>query len=467
MDCVITPYAAVDVSSAVPGVIAAVDVDRGDTVKQGQALARLDDGVEQTSVDLAEARARMETDIHLEQVNLNFDDRKRDRLQALYSHQALSVQDKDRAERDAALSTWKLKQAKDLYHVRQLELRRAEAVLRQKTVLSPINGVVVQRYKSPGEYVENQPILRLVRLDPLYVEAIAPMQLFDQVKVGMAAVVLPESLSTGPHQAIVKAVDPMGDAASGTFGMRLEMPNPGNRLPAGMKCSVRVQPGVTPKVQLAPSQSPAPSQPFPPPAPRGAQARPGAGEQHGATDQALRGASEPIRPAGTGGPAHPTAAACYSVGPLQDAAQMGRVVPLLEARGLRVHRRDQVPDTPAAFVVLTPHQDSEAQRRRIVARLRDKGVRDFALIRRGTFENRLSLGVYNRRRWAENRRQQLAALGFTTEVVAEAARRGSTWLDIVPPPDFSPDALRAIVNRVGSALTISAATCPNVIASRE
>jgi hypothetical protein len=31
----------------------------------------------------------------------------------------------------------------------------------------------------------------------------------------------------------------VADAASGTYGVRLELPNPGNRVPAGLKCKVR------------------------------------------------------------------------------------------------------------------------------------------------------------------------------------------------------------------------------------
>jgi multidrug efflux pump subunit AcrA (membrane-fusion protein) len=37
----------------------------------------------------------------------------------------------------------------------------------------------------------------------------------------------------------VTVVDPIVDAASGTFTIRLEMPNPGNRVPAGLKSKVR------------------------------------------------------------------------------------------------------------------------------------------------------------------------------------------------------------------------------------
>ena len=35
-------------------------------------------------------------------------------------------------------------------------------------------------------------------------------------------------------------VDKVVDAASGTFGIRLEVPNPGNRIPSGLKCRVRL-----------------------------------------------------------------------------------------------------------------------------------------------------------------------------------------------------------------------------------
>ena len=49
----------------------------------------------------------------------------------------------------------------------------------------------------------------------------------------------PEAPVNGAYQARVKVVDQVVDAASGTFGVRLELPNPGYRLPAGLKCKVR------------------------------------------------------------------------------------------------------------------------------------------------------------------------------------------------------------------------------------
>jgi multidrug efflux pump subunit AcrA (membrane-fusion protein) len=42
----------------------------------------------------------------------------------------------------------------------------------------------------------------------------------------------------GTYQAKVVVVDKVIDAASGTMGVRLQLPNPDNKIPAGIRCSV-------------------------------------------------------------------------------------------------------------------------------------------------------------------------------------------------------------------------------------
>ncbi len=54
----------------------------------------------------------------------------------------------------------------------------------------------------------------------------------------MEATVLPEEPVGGEHRAEVTVVDRVVDAASGTFGVRLELPNPDYAIPAGLKCRV-------------------------------------------------------------------------------------------------------------------------------------------------------------------------------------------------------------------------------------
>lgn len=56
----------------------------------------------------------------------------------------------------------------------------------------------------------------------------------------------PEAPISGEYQAKVVVVDNVVDAASGTFGVRLKLPNPGNRIPAGFKCRAHLD-GTKPK----------------------------------------------------------------------------------------------------------------------------------------------------------------------------------------------------------------------------
>ena len=101
------------------------------------------------------------------------------------------------------------------------------------------DGVVVERHKSPGEYVGSEPILTLMRIDPLYVELIVPASKFGTIRKGMTAEVRLEAPVGGAYKATVSIVDPVIDAASGTFGVRLTLPNQSLKLPAGLKCDVK------------------------------------------------------------------------------------------------------------------------------------------------------------------------------------------------------------------------------------
>jgi hypothetical protein len=56
--------------------------------------------------------------------------------------------------------------------------------------------------------------------------------------------VTPEDLGTKPQAALVTVVDPLIDAASSTFGVRLELPNVARSLPAGLRCRLRFLTGV-------------------------------------------------------------------------------------------------------------------------------------------------------------------------------------------------------------------------------
>lgn len=238
LDCVISPSEVVDVGSPVDGLLAEISVERGDTVERGQVLARLDSSMEKATVAVARAQADMQGELRSREASLEFGQRKQERVEELFQRKAVAHQERDEATTDAEVAQHQLVQAKENSRLAKLELDRAIVALRQRTIRSPISGVVTDRMLSVGERVDEQALLRIAQIDPLRVEVIAQAKLFGTIREGMQARVMPESPADGSHMATVTIVDPVIDAASGTFGIRLELPNPQGQIPGGLRCQV-------------------------------------------------------------------------------------------------------------------------------------------------------------------------------------------------------------------------------------
>jgi len=239
-ECLIQPTMVLKLGTPVPGVLNEVLVDRGDVVKKGDVLARLESGVEAASVTLAKARAENESSIQAARARHEFQMRKADRMTKLRKSDNVAVSTADEAETAARVAESELREAEVNLELAKLELARANEILRQRTIRSPIDGVVVERKLGPGEYAFDQAhLLTVSQINPLKVEVYVPLNQFGRIRPGMTAEVQPEEPVGGKYAATVTVVDQVFDAASGTIGVRLDLPNPALALPAGLKCQVR------------------------------------------------------------------------------------------------------------------------------------------------------------------------------------------------------------------------------------
>lgn len=238
-DCLIEPQTVVEVSTREQGILEELLVGRGDMVKEGQPIAYLNRDVEKATVDLAEAKAGLEAEIQELRESLAFARRERDRIDQLSSAKAVSFTEKDKATTDATRAELRLQQAEEQRKMARLELKRAEQILENRTVRSPVDGVVVERMMSPGESAENRPIVKIAKIDPLNVEIIVPVDYFGSIQVGMQAEVTPRYPGANVQRATVTVVDRVVDAASDTFGVRLLLPNPDYEIPGGVRCGIR------------------------------------------------------------------------------------------------------------------------------------------------------------------------------------------------------------------------------------
>lgn len=241
-DCLIEARQTVEVRSPVEAVIESIPVSRGDIVKKGEVLVTLEAGAEKASLELAKSRASMQGEIKAAEARLELAEKRRVQVEELHAQKFISGSARDEAVAEHKLATEQLRQARENKVLAELEVKRNSEILALRTIRSPFNGVVAEKVLSPGEFSTSNikdPILKLAEINPLKVEVILPVAEYGRIKAGIRATVFPEEPIGGRHTATVKVVDRVIDAASGTFGVSLELPNHTGAIPAGVKCRIR------------------------------------------------------------------------------------------------------------------------------------------------------------------------------------------------------------------------------------
>lgn len=254
-ECLIEPNQSVEIRSSVEGVIEKVFVKRGDKVKAGQVLAQLESNAEQTAVALALYRSEADGRLQTAKNRRDYAAKKLERSDSLYSKNFVAAQVRDEAEAEKKITESELREASENREIARHEHRHAVELLARRTLRSPIDGVVMDRLLNPGDLAEagtgRKPILKLVQVAPLRVEVVLPLSAYGKLKLGGKADVVPEGLG-GHYDATVTVIDSVFDSASGTFGVRLGLPNVKGELPAGIRCQVEF-PGLR---GLAPAPTP-------------------------------------------------------------------------------------------------------------------------------------------------------------------------------------------------------------------
>ena len=241
LDCMIQPHQVVQVGTPTPGVIDKVLVDRGDIVTKGQPIVQFQANVERASLAVARERATQNGETTVAVSSQELARRELERANELYEQNFVSKTYLDKQRAEVNVAGGRTDQAKERRTLAQREVDLAAAQLEQRTIRAPIAGVVVERFASPGELVDQKPMLRIAAIDPLRVDVLVPAAAFGQIQLGMTGSVVPELLNRKAQTATVKTVDRVIDAASNTFRVRLELPNPGNALPAGLRCKVELE----------------------------------------------------------------------------------------------------------------------------------------------------------------------------------------------------------------------------------
>jgi len=245
-DCMIEPAQVVEVRSPVVGLLQQVPVRRGQTIHKGEVLVVIESSVEKSQAETASFRAQAQGAVMEARSKTAAAREKSRRMDELVKEEFVSAQARDDAAAELAQAQAELKTAEENVELARLQQQEAVDQLNRRVIRSPFDGVVMDQYLYPGALVDagdnKKPIIKIAQTNPLVVQAILPFKAFPQVHAGDAVTIVPEAPFGRTLSSHVKTVDRVIDAAAGTFGVVVELPNGRAELPGGIRCKLTLGP---------------------------------------------------------------------------------------------------------------------------------------------------------------------------------------------------------------------------------
>lgn len=240
------PDHSVAVTSFITGKIDRLLVVPGQRVKKGQLIAVLDDRqiraqLQQALLPIESAKAAV-TQAESEH---KFAKRELQRLQELYNNDIAAKKDVLAQENLVETTAAKLTAARAKLEEARSATSDEETQLKFTQILSPITGLVAERFLNIGDEARpNAPIVHLVNLSEVVVDADAPADVPTRVSPGQKAIVASIAEPEKPYPASIISISPTVDAQKNTIKIRLQCTNRSEGLKEGQTVTVTIDSGV-------------------------------------------------------------------------------------------------------------------------------------------------------------------------------------------------------------------------------
>src|SRR5262245_16714334 len=204
----------VEVTSQVAGIVTEVGIESGTEVEQGAKLVQLD-----TSVEVADLASAVATEREAE---------------VAYERQADLMQ--KRVTSEANLDTARAKR-----ETAQAAVKRIQAVIAQKAIVSPFAGRLGIRKVEKGQYVSaGMPLVSLQALNPIRVDFPMPEQQIGKLRVGQQIELTVDAFPNQVFGGEIQSLDARVAQDTRTLLVRGLLPNPERKLLPGMFANVTV-----------------------------------------------------------------------------------------------------------------------------------------------------------------------------------------------------------------------------------
>lgn len=230
------------ISTGELGRLVEIPVKIGERVKQGDVLARLDDQLQVSAVDLAKYQAEMTGEVRTAEVTLATRENEWRTLQGLHAKQMAGPDELQRAELEWRLAQARLQVAQEQLQYRVEELNRFQIQLERRAITAPFDGVVAEIPMHVGESISpNSPaVVRLMDISKLYALINIPADELDGLTVGQDVSVYFRA-SRRSENGRIETIAPFIEAQSLTVAVRVAIENTQGQLRPGDRCTMRLK----------------------------------------------------------------------------------------------------------------------------------------------------------------------------------------------------------------------------------
>ena len=236
------PSQDVTLSFARPGRIDSVPVKEGDIVKKGQLVIKMDSREETAALELDRFKAQDATKVEAQVAILA---QKKIDYEKLKNTGVATRFEIDNSKLEVTIAEANLKLSRFEHDQDGRKYEQTKATVERLTLYSPFDGIIETLLVKEGEGVDQQSkVMRIVKIDPLWVESPVRLSEAKKLKIDQAAQV---KFSDGhTRDGKIVHIASVADSASETILVRIEIPND-KKTPAGERVSVRFTPVAPPR----------------------------------------------------------------------------------------------------------------------------------------------------------------------------------------------------------------------------
>ena len=156
---------------------------------------------------------------------------------------------------------------------------------------------------------------------------------------------------------------------------------------------------------------------------------------------------------------------CGALGPIELGSRARSIAEELKWLDIDASLRYETYKKQTGFQVMVPPLENRAKATRLVGRLEEAEIEDFHLFYRGGLENGISLGIYNRRINAEQRKKAIADKGFESQIIQRFSEEPAYWIDYRIRKGADVDSYSRM-EALHPELKIEEYVCPRVVTTR-